>query len=427
MVKRYKFLIVALVINLACLNMSQAQQTPAPQGGTNSPVPVPVPVAPAPVSVPTAAPAPAPAPVAAPAGTTAPAPAPAPGATVPSTNGGPATNILGPPGTVNPNAILNIDKVTSGKFEEHQSICRSREFDKVQYQSQELFTAKLKSLHELTENMLSSEAVDQRRAFMLLNDLIEHQSLKDFDRLVAFLRKKKLNAADTHRLNAYAAYAKNSFREALTDFQKVIDEEKGGMDEFSLKTMAEIYAKDSNYYEASAIYEDLNKLKKDRYLRELCEAMVLNSLNADGESVCLSAATKYPSDPFPLIFAGITFRERENLKRARDLFRRANNIKPTEMGNVCIAEISLMENKIDDAVKYFKLSVEQSPRSARAVLGLAWAQIKALSYDEALVTFKQACKLNPKYEMEVRKAYKKLNEDKIPEAEKFMRLSSTCL
>jgi tetratricopeptide (TPR) repeat protein len=190
--------------------------------------------------------------------------------------------------------------------------------------------------------------------------------------------------------------------------------------------MADIYALQQNFYEAGAIYEDLNKAKKNKYLAQLCETQVMNSLNTDAEMTCLTAATKNPSDPFPLIYAGITFRERENLKRARDLFRRANNVKPTEMGNVCMAELSMMENKTDEAVKYFKLSVDQSPLSARAVLGLAWAQVKAVKYDDAIETFRQACKLNPKYEVEIRKAYKKLTEDKYPQAEKFMHLAEKC-
>jgi hypothetical protein len=34
--------------------------------------------------------------------------------------------------------------------------------------------------------------------------------------------------------------------------------------------------------------------------------------------------------------------------------------------------------------------------------------------------------LNPKYEVEIRKAYKKLTEDKYPQAEKFMHLAEKC-
>lgn len=409
MVKRYKFHIVVILMNLLCLNLSHAQTG----GGTLGPDPAPAPAPPS-------APAPAPAPAA-----PAPAPAATSTATVPATNGGPATNLLGAPGTVDPNTILNINKAVGGKFEEFQSICRSREFDKLKYQSRELYNAKLKNLSEQTNALIAAPNASPEN-FQLLNELLENQSMKDFDRLVSSLRKKKLSAADTNKLNGFAAYAKRNFREATANFLKVINDEKNQTDEFLLKTMAQLYAKESNFYEASAIYEDLNKIKKNVYLRELCEMMVLNSLNSDGESVCLTAATKFPGDPFPLIFAGITFRERENLKRARDLFRRANNIKPTEMGNVCIAEVALMENKIDEAVNYFKLSVDQSPMSARAVLGLAWAQIKALNFNEALGTFKQACRLNPLYEVEVRKAYKKLVDDNVPEADKFMRLASSC-
>ena len=406
MVKRYKIYCFAVVFNLLCLNLSQAQTFDTP------PAPAPVP---APVSAPKPAPAPAPAPVA--------APAPAAGA-----NSSPANsqNPFAPPGAVDPNAILNIEKATSGKYEEFQSICRSREYDKLQYQSKDLYNAKLKSLQDKTASVIGGKISNTTEIFSLVKELIENQSSSDVAKLFSFLRQKKLNSAETNELNGFVSYSKRNYREAIANFQKYLDSDGDAHDEFVLVTMAEIYALENNFFEASAIYEDLNKQQKNRYLPQLCEAMVLNSLNADGETVCLDAATKFPNDPYPLIYAGITFRERENLKRARDLFRRANNLKQTEMGNVCIAELSMMENKLDDAVKYFKLSVTQSPLSARAVLGLAWAQIKALNYNDALVTFKAACKLNPKYEVEVRKAYKKLNDDKLPVAEKFMKVASDC-
>jgi tetratricopeptide (TPR) repeat protein len=429
MVKQYKFSYFAFLSVLLCLSLGQAQtsETLPPGVGTVNTVPQPQPrAAPAPSPV---APAPVPVPVPAPAAAAVPATTPgAPGVPAAGTPapGAPAGLPAGVGGTVDPNAILNIQSSPTGKFEEHISICRSREYDKLQYQSQEQFSEKVKKLSEQTKSIIQAGNPDLKVSFSLLKDLIDSQDMKDADHLITSLRQRKLDESDTSKLNGFLSYSKRNYNEAINNFLKVINGEKSPNEEFTLTTMAEIYALEDNYYEASAIYEDLNKTKKNKYLPELCEMQVLNSLNADGETTCLTAATKNPKNPFPLIYAGITFREREDLKRARDLFRRANNIRPTEMGNVCMAELSMMENKLDEAVKYFKLSVTQSPLSARAVLGLAWAQVKALNYNDALETFRRACRLNPKYEVEIRKAYKKLNEDKYPDAEKFMQLASRC-
>ena len=213
-------------------------------------------------------------------------------------------------------------------------------------------------------------------------------------------------------------------RTARESFMKVLETDP--KNEFILTNLAEVFVKEFNFFEASAIYEDLNKYKKNNYLPELCETMVLNSLNADGEKICLQAARKFPDNPYPLIYAGITHRERETMPQASNFFKRSLNIRATEMGYACLAELSLLADKPEQAIEYFKLGLQQSPLSPRALLGLAWTEIKNRDFNGALETFKKACKVSPSYEVEVRKAYKKLSTEKVAGAEKFMQLAQNC-
>jgi tetratricopeptide (TPR) repeat protein len=391
MVKRYKKYLIAALSSFVCLKMSHAQSDDIP-----SP-----PLAPAVNTVPSPTPA---------------APPVLPNPSVPAVRST----------VVDPSAILNVDNTVTGKFEEHLSICRNREYDKLKYQSAQLFQAKQKTIAEQTDQLIKGGIANLDQAFDLLKEQIDYDNIKDFYILSTALKQKKLSVVDLNKLNGFISYSKNNFRESETYFQKILNDDKHRNDEFVLKVMGEVYLASGNFFEATSIYEDLNKVKSNKYLPEMCEAMVMNSLNSDGETICLMATRIAPKSPYPLIYAGISHRERQNFKRARDLFIRANNLKATEMGNVCIAELSMLDNKFDDAVKYFKLSVIQSPLSPRAVLGLAWAQMKALNYKDAIETFRQACRINPRYEVEIRKAYKKLVDDKSPEADKFMKVATNC-
>jgi Tfp pilus assembly protein PilF len=238
------------------------------------------------------------------------------------------------------------------------------------------------------------------------------------------MKQIKLTPKENNLLNAFNWLSQRNYYSARESLLAVIEESKE--DEFALTSLAQVFIKEQNFFEAATIYEDLNKTKRKKYLPELCEALVLNSHNAEGEQACMLAAKKFPKNPYPLIFAGITHRERESNKRAASLFRRSLNIRQTEMANVCLAELSLIENKPDEAANYFKLSLEQSPYSPRAMLGLAWSLIRARDFEGALEAFRSACKVNKKYEVEVRKAYKKLTEDKILIANRFMKLAQNC-
>ena len=404
MVKQNKLSAILFIFIGFCLNLSHAQAPESILQGVN-------------IFDKPAAPAPTPA---------SPAPAPSSSNTSAGFGSSGKTNLQQgiPDAAVTGDSILG-PAPSAGKFEEYQSICRTREFDKIKYQSTDAFKSKVAENKLKAQNYMNQKnGLVLQDGYVLLQELLSYEDVATFKELLAFLRKQKLSQYDTDILAAFAGLSIRNMRTARESFMKALETDP--KNEFILTNLAEVFLKEFNFFEASAIYEDLNKYKKNSYLAELCETMVLNSLNADGEKICLQAAKKFPDNPYPLIFAGITHREREAMSQALSLFKRSLDIKATEMGYACLAELSLLKDKPDEAVQYFKLSLEQSPLSPRALLGLAWTEIKNRDFTGALATFKKACKISPSYEVEVRKAYKKLSIEKIEGAEKFIQLAQTC-
>ena len=351
-----------------------------------------------------------------------------------TTTGGPmgnnstSPNVGGTINGVNPGAAgAAIDPASLGslaskaKYAEFQSICRSHEYDKIKFQSAEI---QKDHLAELKLQLAASEDSGPEAKLAVLKEFLEFGDIPTFNAEVRKLKMGKLANKENEMLNALLALSSRSYQNARLALLKVNEIDKKNI--FTLKTLGEVYYAEENYFEAITIYEDLNRISKDAYLVELCEVMVMHSLNAEGEEVCLLAANKFRDNPFPHIYAGITHRERESHKRATALFKKSLAIKPTEMGNICLAEMSLIADKPEEAAEFFKQSLEQSPYSVRAVLGLAWSELKAKNYPGALTAFKKACKINRRFEVEVRKAYKTLTEDKVPNSRQFLQLAETC-
>ena len=313
--------------------------------------------------------------------------------------------------------------VSAGKYQEHQSICTKNEYDIVAYYSTSLKESRITSL-----KLKMADEVDRRKLIkielLLAKEYIDQREKNKFTDLVGILKTKKLETSDNEFLNALIAFFNANYSTARTILNKMLNVNSNDVSVLTL--LAEVYLAEQNFYEAGTIYEDLNKTTKNAYLIEYCQTLVLNFFNADGEKFCLQAADKFPENPLPLIFIGITHRERSDLAKAQQFFKKAIEIKPTEMGRTCLAETFLMKENYSEALQLFKKSTDINPKSERAILGLAWTELKLKNYDESLSAFKKACKLNGKNEFELRRAYKVLNADKVPEAKKFIALSDFC-
>ena len=322
---------------------------------------------------------------------------------------------------LDPNAPSLVD--LSGKYEEHQSICRQNEYDLPKYYSEEL---KKKRVDLLLNKLAKPGSEEIKIKFRLAKEYLDQGQSNNARELLQGLKEKKLSNYDNDFLNALLALSDNKVSEARGILNKLSLDEKNTKNIELLRILAETYTAEKNYYEASTLYEDLNTLYKNNFLVQLCEVTVLNTMNAEGEKVCLRAAQVFSESPFPPIFIGIAHRERLDLKKAESYFRKSLKVKATEMASTCLAEIHYIGEKYEFAAKEFERAASINPRSIRALLGRAWSDLKAKNYDASLAAFKLACKQNGRYEIELRKAFKSLSADKIPQANQFIQAANLC-
>ncbi|MEQ1723223.1 MAG: hypothetical protein ABL930_08595 [Pseudobdellovibrio sp.] len=320
-----------------------------------------------------------------------------------------------------PNVSIGTLGVGNGKYEEYQSVCRANEYDTVRYFSSDL---KKKRSDLLKERINEAGDDSTKTTLRLIKELIDQGEAKEARTYVDILKKKKLSNFDNSYLNALVSISTENYATARVTLTKLLEDDQKNQE--ILRLLAEVFTALHNYYEASAIYEDLNSFTNNSYLIQQCETLILNSLNADGEKVCLKAAKKFPESPLPHIYIGISYRERENHKQALLAFKKAVNIKPTEMGTTCLAEQYFIKQDYSNAAIQFEQSSALNPESIRAQLGLAWTQIKTKQFAESLKAFKKVCAINSKYEIELRKAFKILSADKIPDAKKFIQAAESC-
>lgn len=379
-----------LIISLTCLNLSHAQDGVAPtiaplppipqdlQNVTNSITPLP----------------------------SAPGSSPGSGA-VPGTD----------PGTTTPKPA----EPAPGKFAEFQSICRENSFDQVKDLPAEL---KQKRIDLLQKKMTSAPNEEIRYSLRLMRELIEQDEPMKAKEIADRLKEKKLDDFDAEYASAMSEYALKNLNSANKTLVKLAMEQPKNVELLTL--LANVFRDLGNYYEASTIYEDLNKFTNNRYLVQLCELAVIDAFTAEAEGVCQKARTKFPNDPMPLVYLGVTYRERGNLKQAQKHFEDSLNIKKTEMAYSCLGEVMDMRKSTEKAAWFYRRAITLRPTSTRAHLGLAWLQIKEKEYARAHETFKEACKLDDKVSNEVRRAFKELSDKSIKEIRLFSELAESC-
>lgn len=311
-------------------------------------------------------------------------------------------------------------KSAPGKYEEYQSICRKNEYDHIVNLKVE---TKMKRIQLLQSKLKSGKEISKIK-LRLLKEWIDQHKLVEASETYADLKNMKLTVSENQLADAYNAYAQKKFKVAQDILVKLIATEIKNVE--IAKFLAEIYKEQNNYFEAAQIYDDLNKQTSGGYFDLLCESLVLDSHHADGEKACKKATQEKPENPYPLIYLGVSSREKELRPEALDYFTRSLKLKDTEMGLTCLAEVYYMSSRFGESAETFKKSLALTPTSVRALIGLAWAQLKDKNLAEALVTFKKVCHIDKKLDVELRKAYKYLASQNSPDAKKLIDLTQTC-
>lgn len=320
------------------------------------------------------------------------------------------------------NSLLgSVTKVAPGKYEEYQSICRTNDYDTVSYLSAEIKKKRL----DIIQKKFSDPKDIIKLKIRLLKEYVEQKNKTEITNTYNDLKALKISDAENSFIDAMYFYNQKNYKKAKKNMLDLVAESPKNFE--YQKFLAEVYKVEKIYYEATTIYEDLIKDSAEKPYALLCETLALNSIHVEADKICRKAFSENPKDPYPYLFLGVSKRENEEPKEALLLFKKSLDIKKTEMGYTCLAELYFIQNNLSESTKTFLKSVELAPYSVRAILGLAWSQLKEKNIPDALASFKKACQLDKKLQAESRKAFKYLLNYKSKDAIKFLDLAQQCI
>jgi len=334
-----------------------------------------------------------------------------------------STSFLNTPSTNAPpisNSIPEQSNNTSGKYFEYQSICRS-EIPTVQGESEKFSVEKEKQL--TSEYKKTNTITNFQNIFNYYLDYEKINEAKNF----LNIEKKTLTNSQYVFFIASILIKESRYYEAISTINNELKDFPA--DQPLLDLISKCYKKIGNLYEAKAALQDLIKLDKknhSKYLLELCILETLDSNHGDAEIICNKVTKIQPDNEIPLIYLGISSRERLNYDQAINYFKLANKIKQTEFGTTCLAEVFALQKNFKEAAEIFKSSTQLESKSGRAFAGVANSYFKLKQYDEALPYYVEACRLDKKTSALMKESYKELNQIKNKLAEKYFSEIQKC-
>jgi tetratricopeptide (TPR) repeat protein len=339
------------------------------------------------------------------------------------TGGGPAAPNP-PPSTLTPATPV----IITGKYAEYQSFCRQNNVHELEPYSSEQKKRRLDFLEKKYAKNLKNATV--------INALIKE-----------YLQQKNVNAAEDlfnstsenlkpEEAAVWAAeftFQKKHAAAATIQLEKFISEKSTTKTGLKISTtkplikLAQIKLSQLFFNEAAEIYLDLQAEEKaGDYSRELCEVYALDSHHKDAEKNCLKAINKYPEDPAPDIYLGISYRERELFTEAQTYFENSLKKRKTEFGLTCLGELHYLKKENTKALEVLRQAVEANKNSYRAKIILALALFDEKKYADALVEFKNACEIDSKNNSEIHKSYLYLEEKKSPLTKSYFEQIQKC-
>lgn len=327
-----------------------------------------------------------------------------------------ATPPAGAPG----NLVNNVQK-TPEKYAEHQSTCRGEIEQDKKLSAQEYATLIKLSLKDFEELKTVQGFED------ILNIYIQQNNT---DEAYAFLNKEKkiLNKSEEVVFEARILHAKGRFNQAAVKLENFLKEVPNDIN--SLLELTKAYRSLKNYYDAKVALQDAIKAtkKKDvRLIKDLCIIEVEDSNHTDAAEACKLAVNQNPKDPIPLIYLGISLREKTEYQEARKNFERSLRIKPSEFAYSCLGEIMYLQNDYKNSQDAFRKATEINPKSGRAALGTALTFYTQKEYDKAITYFIKSCEIDKKNIVPFKEAYNSLKSTKNPEAENYFQAIQKCV
>jgi len=307
-----------------------------------------------------------------------------------------------------------------GKYEEYQSICRENLYDKPSFFSVEVQQQRIDELKE----KIKSDKAPMKYKLKLLKEYIDQGKKLEAEQQYVSIKAEKTNEVANKIAESLMSMFRQEVNRAESTLAKVVIEEPKNVE--ALGYLAEMYTSNQKYFEAASAYFDLIKLTKENFDLQLCIIHTLDSQHKDAEKFCRKANQYSDKNPYPYIYLGVSQREQTHIDVAIQNFKESLRRQQTEMAFSCLGEIYFIKEKFSDAVKLFQRALKISPKSYRALTGMGWAQIKEKKPMEALESFKRACTLNRSVAVDLRRAFKILNEEKNPQARLFAEQAQKC-
>lgn len=198
----------------------------------------------------------------------------------------------------------------------------------------------------------------------------------------------------------------------------------------ALDALAEIYEKNSNYYELRLIYQDLIKKlgEKPELLKKLCDINTKDGVNDAAIENCRKAMMKDPKTAENFVNLGIVYKNMgEQEKAKQQLSLAAQKFPASDFAQMQYAIFLEDQKNYIEAYKFYNLCNKANNYIERCWVGLAVTSYQILKFQDAYDAMKKSCNFNRKHSIIGRKAaLQARNAKKSDWAKKFESLADIC-
>lgn len=198
----------------------------------------------------------------------------------------------------------------------------------------------------------------------------------------------------------------------------------------ALDGLAEIYEKNSNYYELRLIYQDLIKKlgEKPELLKKLCDINTKDGVNDAAIENCRKGMLKDPKTAANFVNLGIVYKNMgEQEKAKQQLSLAAQKFPSSDLAQMQYAIFLEDQKNYIEAYKFYNSCNKANNYIERCWVGLAVTSYQMLKFKEAYDAMKKSCSFNRKHSIIGRKAALQARNAKQSDwAKKFESLADIC-
>ncbi|MCB9026052.1 MAG: tetratricopeptide repeat protein [Bdellovibrionaceae bacterium] len=161
----------------------------------------------------------------------------------------------------------------------------------------------------------------------------------------------------------------------------------------------EIFKKQKNQYESQIIVKDMIKMfgMKPIYISELCRIYTEEAFLEESTKACNMAISKDPKNPENHANLAQSYIDKKDLKMAEKILKIASQrFKDSERIYTMAGDFYFEQKNISVASRYFSKAVLLNRNSLGAQLGMARTSFILGKFEQALMGFENACKIDNK-------------------------------